>query len=200
MEYFVHLKKDKHLRKALLSPMPPLEVRSGAPIRLIQSIMGQQLSVRVAQVLHERFFKLCGRKNPSLKLISDLDPLQLRSIGLSNAKSQYVLNVARFCLDNKVTDKKLQAMESEEVIEWLTQIKGVGRWTVEMLLMFTLGRENVFAADDLGIQLAMASLYKLDRADKKQFRRQVLEISEVWSPYKTYGCMHLWAFKDNTPV
>lgn len=199
MEYFIHLQKDKYLKKALLSPMPALKIRSGAPVRLIQSIMGQQLSVRVAQVLHERFFDLCGRKNPSLRQISSLDPQMLRAIGLSHAKSQYVLNVARFCLDNKINDKKLQAMESEAVIELLTQIKGVGRWTVEMLLMFTLGRENVFAADDLGIQLAMASLYGLDRSDKKNFRRQALEIAERWSPYKTYGCLHLWAFKDNTP-
>jgi len=199
MEYFIHLKRDKKLSRALSTPLPPLQIRSGAPLRLIQSIMGQQLSVRVARVLHDRFFVLCGRKNPSLRSIRSLDPAALRSIGLSNAKAQYVLNVANFCLENGVNDKKLQSMDSDAVIELLTQIKGVGRWTVEMLLMFTLGRENIFSVDDLGIQLAMASLYGLDRTDKKNLKRQMLEISDKWSPYKTYGCMHLWAFKDNTP-
>ena len=98
-----------------------------------------------------------------------------------------------------MTDKKLQMMESEDIVTLLTQIKGVGRWTVEMLLMFTLGREDIFPQDDLGIQLAMAGLYQLDRSDKKRLKIRMLEIAERWSPYKTYGCLHLWAFKDNTP-
>ena len=200
MNYFTHLKKDKKFRKVLQSPLPPLRVHSGAPLHLIGSIMGQQLSVQVARVLHERFIALCGRKNPSLKRIAALEISDLRGIGLSNAKAGYVLNVANFCLDNKVTDKKLQMMESEQVIEWLTQIKGVGRWTVEMLLIFTLGREDVFAVDDLGIQLAMASIYGLDRSDKKLFKKKMIELSENWRPYRSYGCLHLWKFKDNTPV
>ena len=202
MEYFTHLRKDKYLKKALISPLPPLKVHPGAPIRLMQSIMSQQLSVKVAHVLHERFFALCGRKNPPLQQICDLDPLKLRAIGLSHAKTSYVQNVARFCLENKITDRKLRAMPSEAIIELLTEIKGVGRWTVEMLLMFTLGREDIFAADDLGIQLAMISLYGLQRPEKandKAFKSRLVEISQKWSPYKSYGCMHLWAFKDNSP-
>lgn len=91
-------------------------------------------------------------------------------------------------------------MDNEEVIAYLTQIKGVGRWTVEMLLMFALGREDVFAIDDLGVQNAMISVYKLDRADKKKFREELLRISQKWSPYRTYACLHLWRWKDNPPV
>jgi DNA-3-methyladenine glycosylase II len=85
------------------------------------------------------------------------------------------------------------------VIEYLTQIKGVGRWTVEMLLMFALSREDIFALDDLGIQNAMIGLYKLDRTDKKQFREEMLRIAKKWSPYRTYACMYLWRWKDNPP-
>ncbi len=91
-------------------------------------------------------------------------------------------------------------MENEDVIAYLTQIKGVGRWTVEMLLMFALGREDVFAIDDWGVQNAMIQLYKLDRADKKKFREDLLRISQKWSPYRTYACVHLWRWKDNEPV
>jgi DNA-3-methyladenine glycosylase II len=73
----------------------------------------------------------------------------LRGIGLSNAKVNYVQNVATFCIEQKITDKKLQQLSNEEIVELLTQIKGVGKWTVEMLLMFSLQREDVFAVDDL---------------------------------------------------
>ena len=88
-------------------------------------------------------------------------------------------------------------MDNEEVIAYLTEIKGVGRWTVEMLLMFALGREDVFAVDDLGIQNAMIKLYKLDNSDKKQLREKMLKVSAKWSPYRTYACVHLWRWKDN---
>lgn len=81
----------------------------------------------------------------------------------------------------------------------LTQIKGVGKWTVEMLLMFSLGREDVFAVDDLGIQQAMTRLYKLEDLDKKQLKEKMLQLSNKWSPYRTYACLHLWSWKDNTP-
>ncbi len=87
-------------------------------------------------------------------------------------------------------------MSNEEVIAFLTPIKGVGRWTVEMLLMFTLGREDVFAVDDLGIQQAMAKIYKLDMADKKGLREKMLKISAKWTPYRTYACFYLWKYKD----
>jgi len=91
-------------------------------------------------------------------------------------------------------------MDNEAVIAYLTQIKGVGRWTAEMLLMFGLGREDVFAIDDWGIQNAMIHIYKLDRTDKAAFREALLSISQKWSPYRTYACMHLWRWKDNSPA
>jgi DNA-3-methyladenine glycosylase II len=91
-------------------------------------------------------------------------------------------------------------MDNEAVIAYLTRIKGVGRWTAEMLLMFGLGREDIFAIDDWGIQNAMIAVYKLDREDKKAFREKMLHISAKWSPYRTYACMYLWRYKDNLPV
>jgi DNA-3-methyladenine glycosylase II len=87
-------------------------------------------------------------------------------------------------------------MANEEVIEYLTEIKGVGRWTVEMLLMFTLARPDVFAVDDLGIQTAMQKMYRIDKTDKKKMKAQMLRVSEKWSPFRTYACLHLWHFKD----
>jgi DNA-3-methyladenine glycosylase II len=87
-------------------------------------------------------------------------------------------------------------MTNEEVMELLLPIKGVGKWTVEMLLMFTLGHEDVFPPDDLGIQQAIAMIYKLDMTDKKAFREKMLKISAKWSPYRTHACFYLWRYKD----
>jgi len=123
----------------------------------------------------------------------------LRSIGLSGAKANYVHNVARFTIEFGLNHQLLKKMSNEEVIEYLTKIKGVGRWTAEMLLMFTLGREDVFAVDDLGIQQAMIKIYKLDKTNKKKLREDMLKISLNWSPFRTYACLHLWHHKDNLP-
>jgi len=108
----------------------------------------------------------------------------------------YVQNVAQFFKENKITDAQLYKMSPEEVIELLTQIKGVGRWTVEMLLMFSLGHEDVFAVDDLGIQQAMIRLYKIKYESKKELREKMIKKSQSWAPYKTYACLHLWKWKD----
>jgi DNA-3-methyladenine glycosylase II len=151
-------------------------------------------------VIYRRFLALYNGKEPMPQQIIDTPFDQLRAIGLSNNKVSYVKNVAQFEIDNGMDAKKLRKMSNDEVIEYLTAIKGVGRWTVEMLLMFALGREDVFAVDDLGIQNAMIGLYKLDRTDKKQFREDMLRISAKWSPYRTYACVHLWRWKDNSPV
>lgn len=201
MEYVAHLSKDKKLKKLVESAEPhQLKKRKNICSYLCASIMSQQLSTKVATVIHNRFLALYGGKEPLPQQIIDTPFDKLRGIGLSNAKVNYVKNVAQFELDFGMDAKRLHKMDNEEVIVYLTQIKGVGRWTTEMLLMFALGREDVFAVDDLGIQNAMINLYKLDNSDKKKLREDMLRISKKWSPYRTYACLHLWQWKDNTPV
>lgn len=197
MEYVNHLSKDSKLRK-VLSEQDPIELkpRKNVPLRLCASIMSQQLSTKVAKVIFHRFLDLYGGKEPTPQQIAATPFDQLRAIGLSNSKTQYVLNVAQFAIDQKLEDKKLRKMSDEDVIALLTQIKGVGRWTVEMLLMFTLGREDVFAVDDYGIQSAMKKLYGLDDSNKKEFKEKMQKIAVKWSPYRTYACLHLWQWKD----
>lgn len=197
MEYIVHLEKDRKLSKIIVESLPELTLRKNIPIRLMASIMSQQLSTHVANVIFRRFVELYKGKEPIVSMVLATDSTLLRGIGLSNNKVSYILNVASFCIEHNITDKKLQKMDNESIIELLTQIKGVGRWTVEMLLMFSLGREDVFAVDDLGIQQAMIRLYKLDNSDKKAFKDKMLLLSEKWSPYRTYACMHLWQWKDD---
>lgn len=201
MEYTDHLSKDKKLAK-LIEQHEPFTLKSHKNIclRLCASIMSQQLSTKVAKVIYHRFLELYGGDEPTPKQIVDTPFEKLRAIGFSNAKTQYVLNVAQFAIDHDLSDKKLKKMSDEEIIELLTQIKGVGRWTVEMLLMFTLGREDLFSVDDYGIQTAMKKIYKLDDSNKKAFKEKMLKISQKWSPYRTYACLHLWHWKDNAPV
>ena len=162
--------------------------------------MSQQLSTKVAAVIYSRYLELFGGKEPEPQRIIDTPNEQLRAIGLSNAKVSYVKNVAQFAIEKGMEVRKLNRMTNEELIEYFTLIKGVGRWTAEMLLMFALGREDVFAVDDLGIQNAMAAIYKLNKVDKKQLKLEMLRISEKWIPYRTYACLHLWHWKDNSPA
>jgi DNA-3-methyladenine glycosylase II len=201
MQYIEHLSQDKKLKTLLDAAKPhQLRKRKNICIYLCASIMGQQLSTKVADVIYGRFIELYGGKEPTPEQIIDTPFEKLRGIGLSNAKVGYVKNVALFEKEHGMDAKKLSKMSDEEVITYLTVIKGVGRWTVEMLLMFALGREDVFAVDDLGIQQAMTNLYKLDATDKKKLKESMLRRSKKWSPYRTYACVHLWRWKDNAPV
>jgi len=196
MSYINHLKKDKRLAKALGEEIHELKLHKNIPLRLMASIMSQQLNTKLAAVIFRRFLELYQGKEPKPQQVLDTPHETLRAIGLSNAKVSYVHNVARFCMEHKVTDKKLLAMSNEAILELLVQIKGVGQWTVEMLLMFTLGREDVFPTDDLAIQQAIAGLYNFEAADKKQLKEKMIQIATQWLPYRTYACMHLWRWKD----
>lgn len=201
MDYIRHLSKDKKLAK-LVNGLEPLQLKfhKNICLRLCASIMSQQLSTKVAKVIYLRFLDLYGGDEPTPEQIVVTPFDRLRAIGLSNAKTQYVLNVAQFAIDHQLTDQKLKKMSDEEIIELLTEIKGVGKWTVEMLLMFTLGREDVFSVDDYGIQVAMKNIYKLDDSNKKELREKMLKLSAKWAPYRTYACLHLWHWKDNKPT
>ena len=200
MSYQRHLKKDKGLATLVKGEAYSLEKRKNTAIRLIASIVSQQLSTKVAAIIFKRFLDIYKGKEPSMQAVIDTPFDILRGIGLSNSKVNYVQNVAQFFISQKITDKQLYAMEPEAVIELLTQIKGVGRWTVEMLLMFSLGHEDVFAVDDLGIQQAMIRLYKIKYTTKKELQTKMLKRSLAWAPYRTYACLHLWNWKDSGAV
>lgn len=195
--YITHLSKDKKLKK-LIEEQGELKLRrrKNIPLHLCSSIMSQQLSVKVADVIYKRFLTIYGRKEPTPQQIVDTPFETLRGIGLSNSKVSYVKNVAQFAIDHGMDEKKLSKMTDEEVIEYLTPIKGVGRWTAEMLLIFTLAREDVFAVDDLGVQNGMIKHYQLDNSNKKQFREAMVKKSLKWSPYRSFVCLYLWGWKD----
>jgi DNA-3-methyladenine glycosylase II len=200
MEYIAHLSKDQKLKKLIEQHgVLQLKKQKNLYLYLCYSIMSQQLSTKVAHVIRKRFIDLYGDE-PTAAQIVETPFEKLRALGLSNAKVNYVQNVARFEIEKGMTHQKLSKMSNEQVIEYLTQIKGVGRWTTEMLLMFALCREDVFALDDLGLQQAVIKLYDLKHRKKKIMLNRILKISEQWSPYRTYASMYLWRWKDNPPI
>lgn len=198
MDYIKHLKKDA-LMAGLIKKQGSfsLTVRKDLCFYLCNSIMSQQLSTKVADVFQQRFLQLYNGKTPTSKAILETPFETLRGIGLSNAKANYVHNVARFDLESGMDFKQLNKMDNEAIITYLTQIKGVGKWTVEMLLMFALGREDVFPVDDLGIKQAMQKLYSIKHREKKLLLKKMHKIAADWQPYRSYACMHLWHYKDN---
>ena len=162
---------------------------------LCSSILSQQLSTKVAAIILQRFLQFYGGQPPTPQQILDTDPEQLRAIGLSNAKTGYVRNVAQFAIDHQISDSQLYNLSDEEIIQLLTQIKGVGRWTVEMMLLFGMGRPDVFAPDDLGIQLSMVQLYGLDKTNKKLLLAAMNSIAAQWKPERSRACLLLWKIR-----
>lgn len=189
--YKKHLSKDSKFKKHLKLEITEPTRTKNLTMSLVSAIISQQLSTKVAQVIKQRFLGLYPKK-PTAEMILKTPVSKIKSIGVSQKKAEYIHGVARFLLDNKVTIAKLNKMDDEAVIELLSQIKGIGRWSVEMLLIFGLGREDVFAVDDFGIQKAMIQTYKLEKLTLKELKVEMRKLSEKWSPYRSYACLYLW--------
>jgi DNA-3-methyladenine glycosylase II len=189
------LAKDVRGRKLLKYDVVLPTIKKDLLLSLISSILGQQLSIQVAAIMRTRFLDLYGGKAPKAQQILETPFETIRNIGISRSKTQYIINVAQYFSENKITYAKVSKMTDEEIIELLVPIKVVGRWTVEMILIFSLGREDVFALDDLGVQKAMIELFKLQDLPKKVLKKKMLELSKRWSPYRSYLCLHMWRYQ-----
>jgi len=192
-EILEHLKNDKILSQAI--SRLDVEIRPDLDIdiyhSLLSSIVSQQLSTKVVKIIWNRFTDLFVEGYPDAESLLSKDHDVLRGIGLSNSKANYVKNVAEFKLANDMSFDFLQSKSDEEIIEYLSQIKGVGRWTVQMILMFPMDRPNVFPVDDLGIQNAMKRLYNIE-LEKKELKTRMIDIASVWHPYRTVASKYLW--------
>ena len=160
-------------------------------VSLLNSIVSQQLSIKVVRIIWRRFTDMFPGGYPDANQLLLTDHGLLRRVGLSNSKANYLKNVAEFKLMNDMSFEYLQSMSDEEVIRYLTQIKGVGKWTVQMILMFPMDRPNVFPIDDLGIRNVMRDLYGL-QMEQKELRRKLLEIADNWHPYKSLASKYIW--------
>jgi len=192
-----HLKKDKTLKK-IIERVGEIKLNKNRDLylALLEAIVSQQLSVKAADTIWKRFLALFKNEYPEAKLLLKMKDDKLRSAGLSYQKAGYLKNIALFSIKQTLDYKKLKNKSNEEMIEYLIQIKGVGRWTVEMLLMFSLNREDVFPKDDLGIQNGIKMLYDISSNNKKELHAEMERISESWKPYRTLACRYIWRSKD----
>ncbi|ARK12648.1 DNA-3-methyladenine glycosylase [Fibrella sp. ES10-3-2-2] len=173
-------------------------------LALLESIVSQQISVKAADAIFRRFRMLFsetadaeGYPSPAQLLLKTTD--ELRAAGLSFQKIKYLQSVAEFALANPLTVAHVANMTDEAVVQYLLPIKGVGRWTVEMLLMFVLDRPDVFPVDDLVIRQKMIRAYGLTETGKPLYRR-LQEIAVPWQPYRTLACRYLWRWKPVVTV
>lgn len=162
---------------------------------LIRAIVYQQLSGKAAATIHGRFLQLFPDDYPEADRLLSFSVEDLRSVGLSRQKATYIRNVAEHFTSHKLQGFDWSPVPDEEIIDRLVTIKGVGRWTVEMILMFSLERPDVLPVDDLGIQMAMRDLYGLE-GKGRPFFRAMQEVAEPWRPYRTYASRYLWRYKD----
>jgi DNA-3-methyladenine glycosylase II len=164
---------------------------------LVRTIVGQQLSTKAAATIHRRLLELLPDGIATPGALDALTDAQLRQVGMSRQKSAYVRDLSAKAASGELHLDRLAEMTDDQVIEALTKVKGLGRWSAEMFLMFRLRRPDVLPVDDLGIVNAIHRLYKLrKRPDAKRIRR----LGEAWRPYRTVACWYLWRSLENTPL
>lgn len=161
---------------------------------LVRSIISQQISMAAARTIRERLEGLLGDEGLQPAAIAELKPDQLRGVGLSKQKAAYISDLAHKVTDGTVPLDRIGRMSDDDVIGTLTQIKGIGRWTAQMFLIFSLGRPDVFPVDDLGVRVAIGRLYDLG---EKPNTDELHEIGRRWSPFATVGSWYCWRYLDH---
>lgn len=161
-------------------------------VSLCRNIIGQQLSGHAAHAVLNRFYGVFPRSSLRPKLLIAASEEQLRGIGMSWAKARYLKDLAQKVESREVRLSKLSSFSDEEVAQELMKVKGVGRWTAEMFLMFSLAREDVFSAGDLGLRRGMEKVYGASEISPEQ----AVSISASWSPYRSWGSRVLWKFLE----
>ncbi len=164
---------------------------------LVRAIVGQQLSARAARTIYERVTGLFGDRTPTPRELLDTEPDVLRGAGLSGAKVAFLRDLAEHIEDGELDLEQLPELPDGEVFEQLVQVKGLGPWTVDIFLLFHLGRPDVLPVGDLGIKRAVQTEYGLEELpDAAELER----IAEPWRPHRSLACLYLWRSLDNRPA
>lgn len=192
-----HLKKDPVLRRIIEeNKMEELDVKVNLFEDLIEAIINQQLSGKAATTIFNRFKKLYRGGLLSAENILKTPDEKIRACGISYSKIKYIKGICEAIKNGLLSIDKVQALNDEEVIIELTKLKGVGRWTAEMILIFSLKRPDVFSVGDLGLRNAVSRHYKVDKNNLKKIEK----ISLTWSPYRSYASRLLWRSLNNRPL
>lgn len=193
-----HLSKDPKLRTIIetveLDYHWEPNVHGDVYWQLLRAIMGQQISVKAAQSIFNRFVDLFDKGYPEPSQLLQLPDDTLRSAGLSKQKVVYVKATATHFIEHQLLNFDWTTVSDEEIIYTLTAIKGIGEWSAQMILMFCLNRGDVLPTKDLGIQHTMQRLYGLQEKGVA-LERKMLDIGEAWRPYRTLACYYLWSWK-----
>jgi DNA-3-methyladenine glycosylase II len=191
-----HLRRADRVLAGVIEGVGPCRYRTdprGGPFAsLVESILYQQLNGKAAETIHGRLLALVGRKFPRPQDFACVSDAQLRAVGLSRQKTSYIRDLVRHAQDG-LPLARVARMSDERVIETLTAVKGIGRWTAEMYLMFRLGRLDVLPVDDYGVRKSMQLAYGFRSLPKPERMRKV---AESWRPYRSVACWYLWRSLD----
>jgi DNA-3-methyladenine glycosylase II len=189
-----HLKKSDPVLCAIIERVGPcrLQLSPADFSNLAETIVYQQLNGKAADVIFTRFAKLAGEPLTPEGILR-LSDEQLRSVGLSKQKSAYLKDLAAKTAAGLLDFARLPGLSDEEVIEHLTQVKGIGVWTAHMFLMFSLGRQNVLPTGDYGVQTAIKKHYKKRKLPKP---KDMEKIARAWEPYRSVACWYMWRSLD----
>ena len=188
--------KDKRLSKVIESyPHDFLFSKSDPFYTLARSIVGQQISVKAAQSVWDRLVAKVTKISP--KIIIKTHSNSLKSVGLSRQKVKYLKNLANAFIEKKIKANMWNKMDDEEIIQDLIQIKGIGRWTAEMFLIFNLCRADIFPLDDIGMIKGLCKLYEISYPANK---KKISKIGNKWKPYRSVATWYLWRSLDPIPV
>ena len=189
-----HLKKSDATMRAIIERVGPCRIEYGEPsfASLAETIVYQQLNGKAAATIFGRFADLAGRPLMPLGVLK-LSDEQMRSAGLSKQKLSYLRSLAELTISGEVNFEQLPNLPNEKVIAHLTRVKGIGVWSAQMFLMFTLRRPDVLPTGDLGIQMAMQRHYRKRKLPKP---KEMERIAKAWAPYRTFACWYLWRSVD----
>ena len=164
---------------------------------LLRAIVGQQLSTKAAATIHGRVLELFGGRDPTPQELLDADTAELRACGLSGRKVEYIKDLAAHVLDGELELDRLDQLSDDEVIEEIVAVRGLGRWTAEMFLIFHLERPDVFSGGDLGLRRAIQLCHDLEEMPTPA---EAVEIAERWSPNRSLASIYLWESLANNPA
>lgn len=190
----IHLNKDLKLKKIIDKHDKPIfEKNNDYYDSLSKSIIYQQLSGRVAKVIYNRFLDIFDDRKPNPNIILNISDIELKNIGLSNQKTSYIKDLSKYFLE-KGESTNFELLNDYEIRQELISIKGIGHWTIDMFLMFTILRPNILPTGDLGIKNGFKKLFNLNELPKDDY---MLKKSEPWEPYRTIACYYLWRLVDD---
>lgn len=187
----VYLRKKDPIMAEIITKVPPFERYKARNYfeALLESIVSQQLSVKAADTIWARFLNLLPDKEVTAENVWEVPDQKIRDAGISWQKISYIKDLAKKTMESGILFEQFEIMTDEEIITELVKVKGIGRWTAEMFLMFAMERPDVFSYGDLGLRRAIQRWYNLDHEPTQE---EAEKIADKWRPYRTIACRYLW--------